>query len=347
MSPERAAIRRATLLAQRAVTSLDAAGRAELVRAYRVAAQDLRQVIAAYAGPDDAVRLAQLRDLLGQVEARLGTLARTRDAVLAEGLGRAAEYGARVFAVDDALAMMQVSETAVRLVQAFVAADGLQLSDRLWRLDRHAREAVAGAIEQAVIQGESAVQAARGFLGRGEAVPAALADKAALPGATRLGNAAAMALTGPGSAMDNAVRVFRTEVNRAHGEAYMAGGEDKPYFGGWRYLLSPAHPEPDICDLYAEQNVYGLGKGVYPSRAACPWPAHPNTLSFVEMVFKDEISDEDRASQETPMQALARLDPETRRGVLGKNKAEAFDAGLLTQGMIGARWRDVQARLAG
>ena len=145
--------------------------------------------------------------------------------------------------------------------------------------------------------------------------------------------------------MDNAMRVFRTEINRAHGEAYMAGGEGKPYFGGWRYLLSPQHPEPDICDLLATQNLHGLGKGVYPSRAKCPWPAHPNTLSFVEIVFKDEIGEAERAGRETPLQALARLSPETRRGVLGKTRGELFDAGLLTQGMIRAPVAAVKKRV--
>ena len=33
-------------------------------------------------------------------------------------------------------------------------------------------------------------------------------------------------------------RVFRTEINRAHGEAYMAAGEGTPGFAGWRFLLS-------------------------------------------------------------------------------------------------------------
>lgn len=345
MTPEQATIRRATRVAQRAVVSLDAAGRRELARAYRAAAEDLKALIAAYAGPDEAVRLAQLQDLLGQVNARLARLAGDQRAVIDEGLTLAAQYGARVFAADDMALMTRVSEGALLAVQAFVAADGLQLSDRIWRVDRQAREAVTQALERAVIEGESALQAARRFLSRGERVPSELAAKLGGPNAARLGSEAAAQLTGNGRAMDNAMRVFRTEINRAHGEAYMAGGEGRPYFGGWRFKLSPAHPEHDICDLYAAQNAHGLGPGVYPSRSKCPWPAHPNTLSFVEIVFKDEITDADRAGQETPMQALTRLPAEVRRGVLGKNKAEAFDAGLLSQGMIKSRWRDVERRI--
>jgi len=357
MTPEKAAIRRATVQAQRAVTRLDAAGLAALERAYRNAAADIRRQIEAAAGGEGTVTLENLRGLLVEVESRLARVARVRDDLLAEGLEKAAQYGARVWdavpGVAPAAAVqaqvvspaaMAVSETAVRVVNEFVAADGLQLSDRLWRIDRGAREAVTQAIERAVIEGHSAAQAARAFLARGEAVPAAVAEKMRGPVGGTIGREAAGLLTGNGGAMDNAMRVFRTEINRAHGEAYMAGGEGKPYFGGWRYLLSPAHPEPDICDLLATQNLHGLGKGVYPSRAKCPWPAHPNTLSFVEIVFKDEIGAAERAGKESPMDALGRLSPEVRRGVLGKTREALFDAGQLTQGMIRAPVAAVKRR---
>lgn len=345
MTPEQAAIKRATLLAQRAVTSLDAAGQRELSRAYRAAADDLRALIRQYAGPEDAVRLAQLRDLLLQVEGRLAALSRLRDEIITEGLARAAEYGARAALGSDNPAAMRVSERALRWVQAFIAADGLQLSDRLWRNDRQAREAVTSAIERAVIEGQSAAQAVRDFLTRGETPPASLVSKAASATGGRIGAAVAGGLAGPDGALSNAQRLFRTEINRAHGEAYMMGAEGVMGFAGFRYLLSPAHPEHDICDLYAAQNLHGLGAGVYPDRARTPWPAHPNTLSFIEIVFEDEITAADRAGKESSLQALARLPEEVRRGVLGKNKAEAFDSGELTTGMIRAPWRAVQQRI--
>ncbi|KAA0220403.1 hypothetical protein EDM76_14015 [bacterium] len=110
-------------------------------------------------------------------------------------------------------------------------------------------------------------------------MPAELRDKAKSADAAALGRQVDELMTGAGSPMDNAMRVMRTEINRAHGEAYMMGGEDKPWFGGWRFLLSPSHPKPDICDLLSEQNLYGLGNGVYPDRERLPWPAHPNTLA--------------------------------------------------------------------
>lgn len=347
---ERAAIRRATLRAQRAVEDLDAETAQALIDLYTQTADDIAARLMVHAGADDTLTLAELRSALTQIEARLAELARARDGLLMESLERAATWGAEAAAGGVATAAtMRVSHEALAFIQTFVAEDGLQLSDRLWRLDRGARDRVVNAIEQAVIQGWGAEQAARALLGQGKPVPAELRDKAKAADAAALGRQVDELMTGAGSPMDNAMRVMRTEINRAHGEAYMMGGEDKPWFGGWRFLLSPSHPKPDICDLLSEQNLYGLGKGVYPDRERLPWPAHPNTLSFVTMVFKDEITAADRAGQETPMAALSRLSPERREGVLGKGKAELYEAGKLTQGMIRAPLKDAlsRARAAG
>lgn len=346
-----AAIKRATLAAQRDMDKLDAESLAELKRLYQQAAADIKAHIARHAGGDDNLALQELQSLLAQVNARLNTLAQARDALLDGGMAEAAGLGVRPFAAaagEAALtsgAAMRINQEAVRFVQSFIAEDGLQLSDRIWRLDRHAREAVTGAIEQAVIQGHGAVQAAREFLARGEAVAGEIAAKMNAANAGKIGKAAADALTGTGSPMDNAMRLMRTEINRAHGEAYIKGALDRPDAVGVRFLLSPSHPQPDQCDLHATANLYGLGPGVYPSREKCPWPAHPNTLSYVEVVFRDEVSDADKAGKETPMQALDRLTPAQQRGVLGAHKHEAYKEGKLSQGMIKAPWRAVQKRI--
>jgi hypothetical protein len=246
----------------------------------------------------------------------------------------------------DSAAAMRVSQDAVRFVQTFTAADGLQLSDRLWRLDQGAKEVLQRAIGNAVVQGWSASRAAAALAYAGQPVPPELALQLTRAKGPALARVADLLHTGDGAEVWKADRVFRTEINRAHGEAYMAGAEKTPGFVGFKYLLSPAHPEPDICDLLASQNLHGLGQGVYPSREATPWPAHPNTLSFVQVVFADEVTDADRAGKETELQALQRLAPEVRAGVLGVTKAQYFDAGLLrSKGMIRAPLRAVRERL--
>ena len=341
-----AAIKRATVTAQRSMDRLDADALRELQQLYQQAAADLRTRIAAAGGGDGNIALAQLQDVLTQVNERLRSLASARHALLDNGLENAARFGTAPLtaagagvqseAMLSSAAAMRISDEALRFVRTFIAEDGLQLSDRIWRLDRHARDVVINAIEMAVIEGHGAVQAARELLMRGQSVPMELADKMKAAEGARIGKTVASVLTGTGSPMDNAMRLMRTEINRAHGEAYIAGALDHPDTAGVRFLLSPAHPEPDICDLHATANLYGLGPGVYPSREKCPWPAHPNTLSYVEIVFKDEITEADRAGKETMEQALARLTPEQRKGVLGANKAKAFEAGIRGRAKQGA-----------
>jgi hypothetical protein len=353
-----AAIRRASQQARMAMQQLDAAAVEELVRIYTEAIGQVQAEIEAAATDGAAVRLPQLRELMARIEAVLEALGRARDAVVAGAIVRAAELGVRpltaeglaatgreVEAVLDGLQAAELVDQAVLFVREFRADDGLVLSDRLWRVDRGARELLGRTIEQAVVQGWSADRAAQEAVVRGRPVPEGTEQAQS---AARVGNLVQAAdvlrdeRTGPLAAT---LRVMRTEINRAHGEAYMAGAEQAPGFVGFRFLLSPMHPRPDICDLLARQNLHGLGPGVYPTRQKTPWPAHPNTLSFLVAVFEPEVTDADRAGQETTLQALQRLAPEIRKGVLGPTKAAYFDQGLLSGGMVRSRVGAVRQRL--
>lgn len=357
-----AAIRRASQAARNAMQQLDAATVAELTRIYTEAADQVRGAIQAAAvfgnSSGQAVQIGQLQALLAAVDQVLAALATARTAVIEAALQEAADLGVRPFTAAGLAATGRVVEpllngyealeqadAAVRFVREFRQADGLNLSDRIWALNRGAKEALQGGIERAVVQGWGADKAAREFLMRGQAVPQAtqVAQRAAEVGQVLRG--ADVLADGNSGALASALRVMRTEVNRAHGEAYMGVADRAPSFVGFRFLLSPRHPRPDICDLYARQNLHGLGPGVYPTRKACPWPAHPNTLSFVVAVFGPEVTADDAAGQETTMQALERLGPEIRAGVLGPTKAGYFDAGLMSKGMVRSRVGAVRARL--
>lgn len=347
-----AAIRRASFAAHRDVAALDASALKNLERIYTEAAADIAARIRNHAGPGDTIAIQELRSVLDQVEGRLRELAGARDALLDQSLRKAAELGVRPYiavpaaAVIAPAAAMAVAHETVQYVRSFIAADGLQLSDRIWRLDRGARDAIVNQIERSVIEGHGASQAALELLARGLPVTDDIAAKTRAASGTGIARDAEAALTrGEGSAHQHAMRVMRTEINRAHGEAYMKGGETVQGRAGWRYLLSPAHPKPDICDLLSTQNLYGLGPGVYPTREKTPWPAHPNTLSFTVVVFENEITEADRAGKEDTMAALARLTPEQRQGVLGKEKAGLYDEGKITRGMIRTPLRLVKKRL--
>lgn len=354
----RAAIRRASQQARMALREQDAKQTAELLQLYEQAAQEIRALVAQKVDANDLVPLDSLRDLLRQVEDAIDRLAAQRDALLAKGLEDAAALGVRPYtlqgvsatgiagmAVLAGEAALRIHQAAVQFVTAFRAADGLALSDRLWRLNQGAKEVLSRAIGQAVVQGLDAQRAAAQFMYDGRPIPMDVKDRlrrAKLPTLER----AADLLIGDQGEMWKADRVFRTEINRAHGNAYMAGAEKTPGFAGFRFLLSPRHPKPDICDLLAAQNLYGLGPGVYPTAALCPWPAHPNTLSFVEIVFEDEVTDADRAGKETVTAAMGRMSAEVREGILGVEKAGLWDAGKMSPGMVRSPLYVVKSRLA-
>lgn len=222
--------------------------------------------------------------------------------------------------------LWRVNREGILWFRQFVKHGGLVLAPKYWILENDAVGAVSAAIESAFVNGSDSIKAAAKFIYEGAA------------------NDVIQTQIDPDD-YEAIYLLFRSLINRGHGNAYMIGAETTPGFGGFRYILSPRHPEPDICDLLVEQNLFGLGKGVYPSVALCPWPAHPGTLSYVEIVFADEVTQEDNDGKETSLQALARLSPSVRVGVLGLTKAKYFDQGLLKSWMIRSPLDQVQERL--
>lgn len=243
----KATIKRASAAGRRDMRVLDRKTQEQIDRLYRQAAASLETAIRGYAGIDGSLRLEVMQDLLAQANHRLALLSDERNGLLNSGMTEAARTGAAAFAAAGA-SVTRIADEALRFARTFVAEDGLQLSDRLWRLDRAAREQVGEAIQSAIIQGHSASQATTEFLTRGEPVPADIAAKRGLSNADTIARDAGRALLkDDGSARANALRVFRTEINRAHGQAYQAGAFDTPGVIGTKFMLSPAHPAPDIC----------------------------------------------------------------------------------------------------
>src|SRR5690606_3258478 len=100
----------------------------------------------------------------------------------------------------------------------------------------------------------------------------------------------------------------------------------------------PQHPRPDICDLYANQNLYGLGPGGYPPDAV-PSTPHPNCLC-VRVAIVDRFHTRRELARlngepepprewevgghETAAEWLARQPEEFQRELLGKTRYEVF-----------------------
>jgi hypothetical protein len=122
--------------------------------------------------------------------------------------------------------------------------------------------------------------------------------------------------------MDNAVQrkaiynnqtVARTETARAYGQSIAREAEEiGANFIEWE--LSDAHPKPDECDLYANANAFGVGKGIWPVDAAPPYPAHPNCKCIANPVIK-RVDDKRRVRY-----SEERVEKELKRMPEGKQK---------------------------
>lgn len=58
--------------------------------------------------------------------------------------------------------------------------------------------------------------------------------------------------------------VARHESVEAFRDQQVAGYKDKPWIHGITWTLSAAHSHRDVCDVLANQDLYGLGPGGYP-----------------------------------------------------------------------------------
>lgn len=309
---------------------------------------DIVAELARLAADGGRVTLASLPALRAWLAGRLSTFSRRWQTLLDDSVTEAAKIGAslleQVGRMDgDAQVVGQVVET----LRTFRAADGLTLSDRIWRVDTATRDALQRAIEGAVARGESAAQAAARYLRDGVPVPESVQ---AGVDAARAGNIARSIRSllqdgAPGSPDYLIQRLLRTEINRGYTESYVATVEQHPDVIGVRFNLSPQHPRTDICDLYASANLHGLGAGVYPP-GQHPYPAHPNTISFLTAVFKDEVSDADRAGKQSAFDWIGARSADEQDAILGGNrKGAAFRASLLNEGDLRMPWYVIAARL--
>ena len=269
-----------------------------LTELYEQAAQAIVDKIQQLSNEDGRLALNQLQTALQYVYARIGQMNGQRNELLSQHIRKAARIGAEPFSAHlPADRLLNANHGAVAFVRGFTAADGLQLSDRLWRLDRGAQHVLADHIQHAVIHGESSFEAMQRSLGRGEGVADDVVRAVNAAKSGQLGQSVRSLMTGAADPVNGkgvvyqAQRVFNTELMRAHGEAYMSAGFETDGVVGVKFNLSPNHKKIDVCDRHASADLYQMGAGVYPSRDACPWPAHPNTWSYVTVVFDYEVEE--------------------------------------------------------
>lgn len=93
--------------------------------------------------------------------------------------------------------------------------------------------------------------------------------------------------------------IARTEVAHSFHEGDRVSSQRSPVVADMKWNLSPRHPEPDICDVYAMSDLHGKGPGMYPPEYLPPLP-HPHDLCF--MTHELRKPGEWRKPKETPLQ---------------------------------------------
>jgi hypothetical protein len=135
--------------------------------------------------------------------------------------------------------------------------------------------------------------------------------------------------------------IARTETVEAFRDVYKETTARQPYVVGYRWQLSGSHPRPDECDVYASQDVDGLGPGGY-LPGNIPSSPHPHDLcSQVAIIdnqfFKRELAKKTGAEEPpkpwesgTTVSAkdwLAKQPEGFQRQLLGPTLHKAFGAG--------------------
>lgn len=272
----------------------------DLINLYSEAAREIQRQIAFYADAEGSITGQRLTSLLRDVNRTIDAMGKIRDGQLDKGIKDSARMGIENYARPLDLAGYGTGELravfgvvhrdTVEAIYDFIAEDGLQLSDRIWKLNTGAKQKVAEVIERAVIQGDSARETAQNLLRRGRPVSKEVLDKLGVSKSAKIGAEAVEMFTpgGQGNIIRNALRVTRTELARANNEGFLRTGKKLSTVEGHRWNLSASHPRKDICDTYATQDIDGLGPGGY-KIDNYPALAHPEDMCFPTPIFEFEL----------------------------------------------------------
>lgn len=151
---------------------------------------------------------------------------------------------------------------------------GLKLSERIWELTQRARQDLRRIVVTEIGKGSSPFvisKKVQKFLSP-QAIARADLGATIAPGIYK-------------SPFRNAMRVARTESNRAYTAASAEFAKDKPWIKGIQITLSPRHSNSDICDRWA-------GKIVSAERFQDLVPFHPHCMCFATYVLKDNVFEE-------------------------------------------------------
>ena len=157
-----------------------------------------------------------------------------------------------------------IPQTVLADYASRVDVEGLKISPDIWANNQTAL--IENQVMSAIVRGQSAISLAQNL------------EKFVLGGSIGMGHSIAY----------KTMRLARTEINTAYHESRRLSAMASPVVQGMVWKLSNRHPKWDVCDLLAEQDLYGMGQGVYPSAQLPPKP-HPNCICYTMDDLRDPV----------------------------------------------------------
>lgn len=138
----------------------------------------------------------------------------------------------------------------------------------------------------------------------------------------------------------HAERIARTENARAYADGQMNRFLDDDDIVAFQWKLSSRHPRYDICDFYANADLYGLGKGVYPKDKFPRLPAHPHCMCHIKPLTELDIDVNKRHTnpEQAGLEYIKSLSKKHQEVLLGVNGREQVLTGKETWQNIAKGW---------
>lgn len=174
----------------------------------------------------------------------------------------------------------------------YVYGDGINLSDRVWRIDREARDGINAIIINGIANQRSAWDMAKDleqFLGAGQDCPRWTSSRLYRTSKTEIAQGNPRGLLS-GNDCDGrgvsykALRLARTEIQKMHALATDRMMAMQPWVEKEKINLSAAHPETDECDDVVAEGE--KGEGIY-DVGTIELPLHPNCLCYKTAIMTD------------------------------------------------------------
>lgn len=190
----------------------------------------------------------------------------------------------------------QRRQRALQAAQQRIYGDGLQLSQRIWRLENDGLQRIRATLATAMVERTSAADLAdrlEPILGADQDMPRWAEERLYnMTLAQRLASSEGL-LTGPAERATgiayNALRLARTELQNANHAVTTEIAKHAPWVTGRFVRLSPGHPRIDVCDTLAAGGPYPKDSNLLPAHVQCMcyWEEQVMSVS----VFKSQVAD--------------------------------------------------------